>query len=180
MADGEFIELHAIKRYFKGTEEGDPDLFFDDPGESQGQGEATLDPLPDVVGEVLNGQSEMNNTSMSTTSQHPLNVPAPTDDPVGYLSTDWGHNGFCFRRINNMTEHCAWLKFPCDPTNSSYYLHLFEGLFPKELVLLIIDKANDTIDGEKVTYGEFLCWIGLGALLVSTCAVIALQIKLMI
>ena len=62
MADGEFIELHAIKQYFKVTEEGDPDLFFDDPGESQGQGEATLDPLPDVVGEVLNGQSEMNNT----------------------------------------------------------------------------------------------------------------------
>ena len=26
-----------------------------------------------------------------------------------------------------MTEHHAQLKFPCDPTNSSYYLHLFEG-----------------------------------------------------
>ena len=61
-ADGEFIELHAVKWYFKVTEEGDPDLFFDDPGESQGQDEATPDPLPDVVGEVLNGQSEMNNT----------------------------------------------------------------------------------------------------------------------
>ena len=62
MVDGEFIELHDVKRYFKVTEEGDLDLFFDDPGESQGQGEATLDPLPDVVGEVLNGQSEIINT----------------------------------------------------------------------------------------------------------------------
>ena len=80
-ADGEFIELHAVKRYFKVTEEGDQDLFFDDPGESQGQGEATLDPLPDIVGEVLNGQSEMNNTLEAlcsivdidddTMSQHP-------------------------------------------------------------------------------------------------------------
>ena len=60
-----------------------------------------------------------------------------------------------------MTEHCARLKFPCDPTNSSNYLNLFEGLFPKELVLLIIDKVNETIDEEKVTYGEFLHWIGL-------------------
>ena len=64
-----------------------------------------------------------------------------------------------------MTEHCAQLKFPCDPTNSSSYLHLFAGLFPKELVLLIIDKVSETIDGEKVTYGEFLRWIGLWLLM---------------
>ena len=97
-ADGEFIKLHAIKQYFKFTEEGDPDLFFDDPGESQGQDDATPDPLPDVVGEVLNGQSEMNNTLEALCSiididddndPAPENVPAPTDDPVGYLSTDW-------------------------------------------------------------------------------------------
>ena len=106
MADGEFIELQAIKWYFKVTEEGDPDLFFDDPGESQGQDEATPDPLPDVVGEVLNGQSEINNTLEALrgivdiddyNNLAPENVPAPTDDPVGYLSPDWGHNGFSFR-----------------------------------------------------------------------------------
>ena len=127
-ADGEFIELHAVKRYFKVTEEGDLDLFFDDPGESQGQGVATPDPLPDVVGEVLNGQSEINNTLEALrgivnidddNKPAPENLPAPTDDPVGYLSTDWGHNGFCFRQMNNMTEHRARLKFPCDPTTSS-------------------------------------------------------------
>ena len=98
IADGEFIELHVIKRYFKVTEEGYPDLYFDDPGESQGQGEAALDPLPDVVAEVLNGQSEMNNTLEALCSSvdidddnkpAPENIPAPTDDPVGYLSTDW-------------------------------------------------------------------------------------------
>ena len=174
MADGEFIKLHAIKQYFKVTEEGDPDLFFLDPGEAQGQDEAPPDPLPDVVGELLNGQSEMSNTLEAfhgivniddNNEPAPENVPAPTDDPVGYISTDQGHNGFCFRRINNMTEHHARLKFPCDPTNSSYYLHLFEGLFPKELVLLIIDKVNETIDGEKVTDGEFLHWIGLWLLM---------------
>ena len=84
----------------------DPDLFFDDPGESQGQDEATPDPLPDVVGEVLNGQSEMNNTLESLhgiididddNKLAPKNVPAPTDDPVGYVSTDWGHSGKCCR-----------------------------------------------------------------------------------
>ena len=93
-ADGEFIKLHAIKWYFKVIEEGDPDLFFNDPGESQGQGEATPDPLPDDVGEVLNGQPEMNNTLEALRSvinidddnkPAPENVPAPTDVPVGYL-----------------------------------------------------------------------------------------------
>ena len=69
--------------------------------------------------------------------------------------------------MNNMTEHCARLKFPCDPTTSCYYLHLFEGLFPKELVLLIIEKVNDNIDGEKVTYGAFLRWIGLWLLMLT-------------
>ena len=161
MVDGEFIGLHAVKRYFKVTEEGDLDLFFDDSGESQSQGEAALDPLPDVVGEVLNGQSEIIVDIDDNNEPAPENLPAPTDDPVGYLSTDWGHNGFCFRQMNNMTEYHARLKFPCSPTNSSYCFRLFEGLFPKELVLLIIDKVNNTIDGEKVTYGEFLHWIGL-------------------
>ena len=94
MADGELIKLHVIKCYFKVIEEGDPDLFFNDPGESQGQGEATPDPLPDDVGEVLNGQPEMNNTLEALRSvinidddnkPGPENVPAPTDDPVGYL-----------------------------------------------------------------------------------------------
>ena len=87
MADGEFIELHAIKQYFKVTEEGDPDLFFDDPGESQGRGEATLDPLPDVVGEVLNGQSEMNNTLEALHSVVDIddnNKPAPENLSFSY------------------------------------------------------------------------------------------------
>ena len=43
----------------------------------------------------------------------------------------------------------------------------FEGLFPKELVLLIIDKVNETIDREKVKYGEFLRWIGLWLLMLT-------------
>ena len=83
--------------------------------------------MPDVVGEVLNGQSEMNNTLEAlrgiididyNNELAPKNLPSPTDDPVGYLSTDWGHNGFCFRQMNNMTEHPAQLKFPCDPSAS--------------------------------------------------------------
>ena len=103
MVDGESIELHAVKWYVKVTEERDLDLFFNDPGEAQGQYEAPPDPLPDVVGEVLNGRSEMNNTLEALCSvihidddneSAPEYVPAPMDDPVGYLSTDWGHNGF--------------------------------------------------------------------------------------
>ena len=62
-ADDEHIELHAVKQYFQVMEEGDPDIFFDDPGTSVGgEEDAAPIPLPEVVDNTINGTSEEVNT----------------------------------------------------------------------------------------------------------------------
>ena len=61
-ADDEHIELHAVKRYFQVMEEGDPDLFFDDPGTVGGEDDAAPIPLPEAVDDAINGASEEANT----------------------------------------------------------------------------------------------------------------------
>ena len=106
MPNGEFIELHTVKCYFKVTEEGDPDQFFDDPGESQHDNEAPPVPFPEVVGDALNGQSDEMNTLEALcgvveidddNEPAPENIPQRTDNTGTVLESEWGHDGFCFR-----------------------------------------------------------------------------------
>ena len=62
-ADNEHIELHAVKQYFQVMEEGNPDLFFDDPGTSVGgDKDAAPVPLPEAVDDAINGMLEEANT----------------------------------------------------------------------------------------------------------------------
>ena len=44
------------------TEEGDPDLFFDDLGTAGGEDDASPIPLPEAVDDAINGASEEANT----------------------------------------------------------------------------------------------------------------------
>ena len=58
------------------------------------------------------------------------------------------------------------MNFAVDPTTQGYYVQLFEGLFPKQLLLCIIEIINEKMDGEDdETYGEFLRWIGIWVLM---------------
>ena len=61
------------------------------------------------------------------------------------------------------------LNFHVDPTEDDYYLQLFEGFFPRDLLNMIIEGINMKINSDLVTYGEFLQWIGLWVI-VSTVA----------
>ena len=55
-ANEEFIKLHAVKRYFCVTEEGDPNQVFDDPGTGHAGEEAHAQvPLRGVVANSING-----------------------------------------------------------------------------------------------------------------------------
>ena len=81
------------------------------------------------------------------------------------LGTEWGHDGLCYRRSSNLGQHHAQLNFPIDSTRNDYYIQLCEGFFPKELLEIIIDKVNEKIEGEKLSYGEFLQWIGVWILI---------------
>ena len=156
------------------SEEGDTDLLFDDPGDNVESEETPLVPLPEAVDKALNGQSVENNTiealwdivDIDDDNEPALeNVPQPTDNTTRIVSTEWGHSGLCFRCVNNLGPHHACLNFPVDGSRGDYYLQLFEGLFPHDLLLIVIEKVNANVEGRMVSYGEFLRWIGIWSLM---------------
>ena len=58
-----FVKLHAVKRYFCVTKEGDLGWFYDDPGTGCAGEEAPAQvPLPAVVDDSINRQSKEANT----------------------------------------------------------------------------------------------------------------------
>ena len=175
-AGNDHIKLHAVKRYFRVTMEGDPDLFFDvAPTTDNGKANEAQTPLPTAIDEAINGHSEEVNTIEALQGiveidddNEPAeeNFPATTATTNRILSTEWGHDGFCFRKSQNFGNTRAKLNFAVDPTTQGYYIQLFEGLFPKQLLLCIIEIINEKMDGEDdVTYGEFLRWIGIWVLM---------------
>ena len=99
-ANKEFIELHVVKRYFHVTKEGDLDQLFDDPGSGHAGEEAPAQvPLPAVVDDSINGQSEEANTIKALhevididddNEPAPKNVPRTMDSSNQMLSTEWG------------------------------------------------------------------------------------------
>ena len=99
----------------------------------------------------------------------PENIPQSTDPMSSPLNTEWGHSGFCYRKSLSMPNTGAKLNFHVDPTEDGYYLQLFEGFFPKDLLNTIIEGINMKINSDLVTCREFLQWIGLWVM-VSTVA----------
>ena len=158
--------------------QGDPDLFFDvAPTTDNGEAIEAQTPLPTAVDEAINGRSEEVNTIEALQGVVEIdddnelteeNVPTTTATTNRILSTEWGHDGFCFRKSQNFGNTQAKLNFAVDPTTQGYYIQLFERLFPKQLLLCIIEIINEKMDGENdVTYGGFLRWIGIWVLMSS-------------
>ena len=95
------FELHAVKRYLCVAEEGDPDWFYDDPGTGHAGEEApTQVPLPAVVDESINRQSEDANAIEALcgvididddNKLAPKNVPQTMDSSNQMLLSEWGH-----------------------------------------------------------------------------------------
>ena len=53
-----------------------------------------------------------------------------------------------------------------DATCQGYYIQLFKGFFPKQLLPNVIDIVNEKMDGdEEAVYGEFILWIGIWVLM---------------
>ena len=140
-ADGTIVELHAAKRYWKVVEEGDSDFFFDDPvAEEEREEEPGSVVLPDVIDQAINGQSTENNTIKAlhgvvdiddNNEPAPENVPRQAEASDRVLGSEWGHDGFCYRRSSSLGQHHARLNFPIDSTRNDYYIQLFEGFFQR-------------------------------------------------
>ena len=84
-ADSTIVELHGVKRYWKVVEEGDSDLFFDDPvAEEEREEEPVSVALPDVIDQAINRQSTKNNTIEALCGVVDIdddNEPAPENVP---------------------------------------------------------------------------------------------------
>ena len=134
--------------------------------------------MPEAVSEHINGNSRTTETIQALCDKvdvgdnnktAPENIPQSTDPTSSTLNTEWGHSGFWYRKSLSMQNSGAKLNFHVDPTEDDYYLQLFEGFFPKDLLNMIIEGINTKINSDLVTYGEFLQWIGLWVM-VSTVA----------
>ena len=110
--------------------------------------------------------SEFQNAGMSVDNDNdllPENLPrtfnSNTDNECTYQ--DWGHNGVCHRKnaVNNNTLPQLKVTKPTDFNNR---LQLFELLFITNYMNeTILVNINKNMSGERVTYGEFLKWLGL-------------------
>ena len=101
-------------------------------------------------------------------SPAPENIPTPGGEQTrGIMNEDWGHNGVCFRRMEQIKNQSAQLKLPMNDVPTK--LDLFETLLPKDYIIdVVLKETNKYIDGEPVQYGEFLVWLGLWFLM-ATC-----------
>ena len=129
-ANDEHVELHAVKQCFQVMEEGDPDLIFDDLRISVG-GEKDAAPilLPEAFDDTINGTSEEANTIEAPkgvvdidddNELAPENVPAAANNSYRLLSTEWRHDGFCFRRSQNFVSTWAKSSFSVNATCHGY------------------------------------------------------------
>ena len=59
-----------------------------------------------------------------------------------------------------MQNHKAKINFHIN-NEDDYYLQLFEGMFPRDVLDTIFEGVNKQISRDPITYGELLCWIGL-------------------
>ena len=148
------------------SQEGHPDYVFDDiatTDENANSEEETL--IPEVVSEHINGNSRTTETFQALCDEvdvdddnepAPENIPQSTDPTSSPFNTEWGHSGFCYRENLSMPNTGAKLNFHVNPTEDDYYLQLFEGFFPKDLLNTILEGINTNINSDLVTYGEFL------------------------
>ena len=159
MDDGTFIELYAVKCYWKVHENGDPELRFDVAPTNDGGGEQEEEqsPLPAAVEEHLNGETENTIEALQDVvdidddnQPAPENVPQASKGDTESIFGAWEYTGFCNHRIQNILNHPAKLNFPLDNL----------GLFPNNVLETIISETNKTISGDPLSYGELLQWIG--------------------
>ena len=164
--DESYIKLHGVKRYWKVSQEGHPDYFFDAIAPTDENANSQDDSLmPDMVSDHINGNSRTTEMIQALCDKvdvdndnepAPENIPHSTDPTSSPLSTEWGHSGFCYRKSRSMQNSGTKLNFHINPTEDDYYLQLFEGFFLKDLLNTIIEGINTKINSELVTYREFL------------------------
>ena len=129
--------------------------------------------LPIAIQELLDNTHCLDsNTIAAAALAAPMvdddNMPAPENiADVNSMPNDimmgWEHSNVCLRRSNVQSNAKPRLLFVTMEQGEPSILQLFEGLFFKSYLQdVIIPKTNDAMSlHEKLTYGEFLRWLGL-------------------
>ena len=108
----------------------------------------------------------------------PDNIPAKDRVPPGeelYPGQTWGWSGLDDRKVNNGKKtkpRIRGLDTLSLEKGMITFLQIFLLLLPKQMVQIIIAETNkifNLTNTKKITYGEFLRWLGI-QLLMSTCA----------
>ena len=169
---GDFIDLYAVKRYWKVQKAGDVDLRFDAAPTNEGGGqEEEMVALPAAVDDYINGDRVNTIEALQDVVEvdddndpAPENVPQQSDNNASVFG-EWGHTDFCHRRMQNTPNNPAKLNFGIDTTADDIYVQLFVGLFPANLLDTMVTEMNKNISGDPITYGKLLKWIGLWVLM---------------
>jgi Transposase IS4 len=164
------IEIYASTRYFKIHMEGPQEGFF---VAEQFTGEVVEDEIQELPVEVTDmfaiGRAIDADDIEALRGAIPIdddNEPAPENIPTAVPGDNgecsyadaWGHSGICLRRTTMAVDN---LPYFIGLTQSPTLVDYFEFLFPKEyLINVILNRINDNISDGKVSYGEFLRWIG--------------------
>ena len=128
--------------------------------ESNASNSSTLDSdNADLVQQMLPGMVDNDNQPL------PENIPTPADEgqESAQFFSNWEHSGSCFCCIEGGRKNKACLSFNTDvkPTIQQ----LFEMFFFKPYVVgVIVPQTNICLQQGKhhpISYGEFLCWLGL-------------------
>ena len=93
----------------------------------------------------------------------PENIPTTTDTP-SIISTEWGHEGVCFRKELNHPSSPPVLVHPVDTTRDNVNLQMLH-LFPKNFLQEVMIPTMNQKLSNAVPYGELLSWIGLWILM---------------
>ena len=102
--DDSYTKLHDIKQYWKVSQEGHPDYFFDAITTTDENTNSQVEALmPEAVSEHINGNSHTTETIQALcdvvdvdddNKPAPENIPQSTDPTCSPLNTEWGHSGF--------------------------------------------------------------------------------------
>ena len=135
--------------------------------------ETKMVPLPAAVDEYINGERVNTIEALQDVVEinddnelAPENVPQRNDNNVAVFGES-GHTGFCHCHMQNMPNNPAKFNFGINTTADDIYVQLFEGLFPANLLDMMVTEMNKTISGDSLSYGKLLKWIGFWVLMLT-------------
>ena len=177
--DGEEVELYCTEQWAKIISEGEKEGFFNaveerriEIDDHKGETEEEREPMQQEIlrmaaqNTLTTDDIDVATNLVQTDNDNepaPENIPSSNDGTDKILNDEWGHDGFCVRRMTNIANANPKIIFPhnVEPT----LLQVFELLFCKQYVEeVLIPATNEKLESE-LTYGEFLVWLGLWLLM---------------